>query len=197
MSVAHDGAVRWPSTARTDRWSGTTVNHGALLHTERKLKESLTDAYLILRSLTDVEGGMSSVLAEAQSGLHHRSRSTSEAERLAEAVYCYRPMVASAVTAARLVAPAAVLRRFERIIDRPRRWRDRLPEPATPIEFESRTIDEWVDYLSNLTDLLEEYVGIITNATERLLDVEGELPMFLVDERRFLPAATAYLNDGL
>lgn len=65
MSVAHDSDVRSPSTVRIDRWPGTTVTQGALLHTERKLKESLTVAYWILRSLADVEEDLISVLEEA------------------------------------------------------------------------------------------------------------------------------------
>lgn len=121
--------------------------------------------------------------------------SPTDEERLAEAVYCYQPMVAHTATAAQLVALPAVLRRFERIIVRPRRWRDRLPEPATLVEFEDQTIDEWIDHLLSLSNLLEEYSEIIIDSTERLLDVEGELTMYLMDDRQFEPAATAYLNS--
>ena len=195
LGSATKGAGR-PTDQNVDRArsSGTvTVNRDALSHTERKLRESITDAYRVLSDLAEVETVVMATLADARRVYGDVAVTSDEGDRLAEAVYCHQSSVARAVTHTLLLAPASVERRFERIIERPRRLDDRLPEPARAIAYGGYPVSEWVVELLELADLLEAYHDALTVSVDRLADVEAYLPAYVTGERAFRPSATAVL----
>lgn len=87
-------------------WQPDTVNGGALIHTKRKLKESLTDSYRICADLAAIGDDVTAVLDEACDAIGNPATE----ERIAETVYCYRAEVAAEATAVRLLAPEPVIR---------------------------------------------------------------------------------------
>lgn len=179
-----DRVRRRPSNADWRAFSTVeTVNEGALLHADRKLRESLTDAYRILVALAAVESEVTESLDEARRVVRDGDREETEAERLAEACYCCRPTVASAVATAGLLTPIAVARRFDRIAARPRRWDEVLSEPAMAVEYEEQSVREWVEQLLDLADRLDGYTRGIDDSKHRLFDVERRLSTYVASDR--------------
>lgn len=178
------------SRARTGGQQGW-IREGLLLHTERKLKTSLTDAYRILSALAEAETEMEAALGDARRVYRDSGATPIEADRLAEAVYCSRAAVASAATCALLLAPASVTRRFEHCVERPRRLDERLPEPVRGVEFGGQPVGEWLPELLVLADMLETYYEAITVSVDRLVEVDENLPAYVMEERPFRPLAAS------
>lgn len=183
-----------PTTPRKrskGRTNPDTVNYGALIHTERKLKESLTVSYRICSDLAAIEDDVTAMLDGACDAIGNPATE----ECLAEAVYCYRAEVAAEATAVRLLAPEPVIRRFQRIVERPQRWDEQVPDSAKDVEYEGQTVGNWIQELLALADAVEKQCEVVTESAAQISDVEGNLQHYFDNDGDFYPVATAYLES--
>lgn len=152
-----------------------TVNRSALVHTERKLKESLTDSYRICSTLTAIENDVIGILDEARDTIEDPATE----ECIAEAIYYCQAEITAEATAARLLAPESVMRRFQRIIERPQRWDKHVPEIAKDVDYEGQTVGNWINELLVLADGVEEQCEAITESMTQITNVEENLQHYL------------------
>ncbi len=172
-------------------WQPDTVNGGALIHTERKLKESLTVSYRICADLAAIEDDVTAMLDEACDAIGDPATE----KCIAETLYCYRAEVTAEATAVRLLAPEPVVRRFQRIVERPQRWDEQVPDAAKDVEYEGQTVGDWIEELLVLTDAVEEQCAVITESVAQIIDVEENLHHYLDNDGDLYPVATAYLES--
>lgn len=173
--------------AAESEWLPDTVNSGALIHTERKLKESLTVSYRICADLAAIEDDVTAILDEACDAIGNPATE----ECIAETLYCYRAEVAAEATAVRLLAPEPVIRRFQRIVERPQRWDKQVPDPAKDVEYEGQTVGDWIAELLVLADTVEEQCEVITESVAQIIDVEENLHHYLDND------GDSYSSDSL
>jgi hypothetical protein len=171
-------------------WQLDTVNGGALIHTERKLKESLTVSYRICADLAAIEDDVAAMLDEACDAIGNPATE----ECVAETVYWYRAEVAAEATTVRLLAPESVIRRFHRIVERPQWWDEQVPDAAKNVEYEGQTVGDWIAELLVLADAVEEQCEVIIESVAQIIDVEENLQYYLDNDGDFYPVATAYLE---
>lgn len=183
-----------PTTLRNrseERTNPETVNRGALVHTERKLKESLTDSYRICSTLAVIENDVIAMLDEARDTIEDPATE----ECIAEAVYYYQAEITAEATAARLLAPEPVMCRFQRIVKRPQRWDKHVPDLAKDVDYEGQTVGNWIEDLLALADGVEEQCEVIADSVAQIIDVEENLQHYLDTDDTVIPLMRAYIES--